>query len=137
MPTMRRGACTRCCPAGVVKAGEEVEIVGLRDTIKSTVTGVEMFKKSLNQVGRGPRGSGRGLEVVPWSCFAPYLRERLQGSSTPYCAYASSLHSVFLCNSARTHGRRDRHGRTHPWAPHFAPYSPPACALSNLRGACR
>lgn len=36
--------------AGVIKAGEEIEIIGLKDTIKSTVTGVEMFKKNLNQV---------------------------------------------------------------------------------------
>jgi elongation factor Tu len=33
---------------GIVKVGEEVEIVGLRDTIKSTVTGVEMFRKLLD-----------------------------------------------------------------------------------------
>jgi elongation factor Tu len=33
---------------GVVKVGEEVEIVGLRDTVKSTVTGVEMFRKLLD-----------------------------------------------------------------------------------------
>src|SRR5512136_1293537 len=34
---------------GVVKVGEEVEIVGLRPTIKTTVTGVEMFRKLLDQ----------------------------------------------------------------------------------------
>ncbi|MEW5964455.1 MAG: elongation factor Tu [Pseudomonadota bacterium] len=34
---------------GVVKVGEEVEIVGIRDTQKSTVTGVEMFRKLLDQ----------------------------------------------------------------------------------------
>ena len=34
---------------GVVKVGEEVEIVGIRDTVKSTVTGVEMFRKLLDQ----------------------------------------------------------------------------------------
>jgi elongation factor Tu len=33
---------------GVVKVGEEVEIVGIRDTVKSTVTGVEMFRKLLD-----------------------------------------------------------------------------------------
>ncbi|HWO93884.1 MAG TPA: elongation factor Tu, partial [Dehalococcoidia bacterium] len=33
---------------GVVKVGEEVEIVGLRETRKTTVTGVEMFKKLLD-----------------------------------------------------------------------------------------
>jgi elongation factor Tu len=34
---------------GVIKVGEEVEIVGLRDTRKTVVTGVEMFRKLLDQ----------------------------------------------------------------------------------------
>jgi translation elongation factor EF-Tu-like GTPase len=34
---------------GVMKVGEEIEIVGLKDTVKTTVTGVEMFNKSLNK----------------------------------------------------------------------------------------
>jgi elongation factor Tu len=34
---------------GVIKVGEEVEIVGIRPTVKSTVTGVEMFRKLLDQ----------------------------------------------------------------------------------------
>ena len=34
---------------GIVKVGDEVEVVGLRPTIKTTVTGVEMFRKLLDQ----------------------------------------------------------------------------------------
>jgi elongation factor Tu len=34
---------------GVIRVGEEVEIVGLRDTVKTVVTGVEMFRKLLDQ----------------------------------------------------------------------------------------
>jgi len=34
---------------GVIKVGEEVEIVGVKDTRKTTVTGVEMFRKLLDQ----------------------------------------------------------------------------------------
>jgi elongation factor Tu len=34
---------------GVIKVGEEVEIIGIRDTSKTTVTGVEMFRKLLDQ----------------------------------------------------------------------------------------
>jgi len=34
---------------GIVKVGDEIEIVGLRDTQKTTVTGVEMFRKLLDQ----------------------------------------------------------------------------------------
>ena len=34
---------------GVIKLSEEVEIVGIRDTVKTTVTGIEMFRKLLDQ----------------------------------------------------------------------------------------
>ena len=50
---------------GIVKVGEEVEIVGIRETSKTTVTGVEMFRKLLDQgqagdnVGCLLRGVGR------------------------------------------------------------------------------
>jgi len=50
---------------GVVKVGEEVEIVGIRDTQKTVVTGVEMFRKLLDQgqagdnIGALLRGVGR------------------------------------------------------------------------------
>jgi len=43
---------------GVVKVGEEVEIVGIRDTAKTIVTGVEMFRKLLDQ---GQAGDNVGL----------------------------------------------------------------------------
>jgi elongation factor Tu len=34
---------------GIIKVGEEVEIIGFRDTTKTTITGVEMFRKLLDQ----------------------------------------------------------------------------------------
>jgi elongation factor Tu len=43
---------------GVIKVGEEVEIVGIRATAKTTVTGVEMFRKLLDQ---GQAGDNAGL----------------------------------------------------------------------------
>ncbi len=43
---------------GVVKVNEEVEIVGIRPTVKSVVTGVEMFKKNLDQ---GQAGDNVGI----------------------------------------------------------------------------
>ena len=51
--------------SGVVKVGEEIEIVGIRDTQKTTCTGVEMFRKLLDQgqagdnIGALLRGVGR------------------------------------------------------------------------------
>ena len=50
---------------GIVKVGEEVEIVGIKPTAKTTVTGVEMFRKLLDQgeagdnIGALVRGVGR------------------------------------------------------------------------------
>jgi elongation factor Tu len=50
---------------GIVKVGEEVEIVGIKDTQKTVVTGVEMFRKLLDQgqagdnIGALIRGIGR------------------------------------------------------------------------------
>jgi len=43
---------------GIVKVGEEIEIIGLRDTKKTTVTGVEMFNKSLDE---GQAGDNAGI----------------------------------------------------------------------------
>jgi elongation factor Tu len=44
--------------SGVVKVGEEIEIVGIKDTQKTTVTGVEMFRKLLDQ---GQAGDNVGV----------------------------------------------------------------------------
>ena len=49
---------------GVVKVGEEVEILGIRDTRKVVVTGVEMFKKLLDQ---GEAGDNVGCLPVSYT----------------------------------------------------------------------
>jgi len=43
---------------GIIKVGEEIEILGIRDTQKTTVTGVEMFRKLLDQ---GQAGDNCGI----------------------------------------------------------------------------
>ena len=43
---------------GVVKVGEEIEIIGIKDTVKTTCTGVEMFRKLLDQ---GQAGDNVGI----------------------------------------------------------------------------
>jgi elongation factor Tu len=48
---------------GIVKVGEEVEIVGIKDTTKTTCTGVEMFRKLLDQ--------GRRATTSACCCAAP------------------------------------------------------------------
>ncbi|MBT8207787.1 MAG: elongation factor Tu [Acidimicrobiia bacterium] len=44
--------------SGIIKVGEEIEIVGIRDTTKTVVTGVEMFRKLLDQ---GQAGDNVGI----------------------------------------------------------------------------
>jgi elongation factor Tu len=43
---------------GIVKVGEEIEIVGIKPTVKTTVTGIEMFNKSLSE---GMAGDNAGV----------------------------------------------------------------------------
>ncbi len=43
---------------GIVKVGDEIEIVGIKDTVKTTCTGVEMFRKLLDQ---GQAGDNVGV----------------------------------------------------------------------------
>ncbi len=45
---------------GVVKLNEEIEIVGLKDTVKTIVTGIEMFNKSLDE---GRAGDNAGILI--------------------------------------------------------------------------
>ena len=45
---------------GVIKVGEDVEIVGIKDTAKTTVTGIEMFNKNLKE---GMAGDNAGILI--------------------------------------------------------------------------
>src|SRR3712207_3317080 len=76
---------------GIVKVGEEVEIVGIRDTTKTVVTGVEMFRKLLDQgqagdnIGALLRGVGRD-EVERGQVLAK------PGSITPHTDFKAEVH---------------------------------------------
>ncbi|MGE4159332.1 MAG: elongation factor Tu [Planctomycetota bacterium] len=54
----RGTVCTGRIDRGVIKINEDVEIVGIKDTQKTTVTGVEMFRKEMEQ---GQAGDNAGL----------------------------------------------------------------------------
>ena len=76
---------------GVVKVNDEIEIVGLKDTTKTVVTGVEMFKKNLDQgqagdnVGLLLRGIERGDIERGQVCAKP-------GSITPHTEFDSEVY---------------------------------------------
>ena len=56
----RGTVCTGRIERGMVKVGEEVEIVGIKETTKTTVTGIEMFNKSLQE---GMAGDNAGILI--------------------------------------------------------------------------
>ena len=95
---------------GVVKVGEEVEIVGIKDTKKTVVTGVEMFRKLLDQgeagdnIGALIRGVGRE-EVERGQVLAK------PGSITPHTEFTSEVYVL----------SKDEGGRHTPF---FANYRP-------------
>ncbi len=95
---------------GIVKVGEEVEIVGIKDTKKTTVTGVEMFRKLLDQgqagdnIGALIRGVGRD-EVERGQVLAK------PGSITPHTEFSSEVYVL----------SKDEGGRHTPF---FANYRP-------------
>ncbi len=70
---------------GIVKVGEEIEIVGLRDTQKTTVTGVEMFRKLLDQARRATTSA--------LCCAAPSARTWSAGRSCASPARSSRTRS--------------------------------------------
>jgi elongation factor Tu len=51
--TGRGTVATGRVETGILKVNEEIEIVGIRDTVKSVVTGIEMFRKLLDQAEAG------------------------------------------------------------------------------------
>jgi elongation factor Tu len=95
---------------GVVKVGEEVEIVGLKPTKKTTVTGVEMFRKLLDQgeagdnIGALIRGVARD-EVERGQVLAK------PGTITPHTEFESEVYVL----------SKDEGGRHTPF---FANYRP-------------
>ncbi len=92
---------------GVTKLGDEVELVGIRDTKKTVITGIEMFRKTLDQAMAGDnvgillRGVNRDEVVRGQVLVKP-------GSVTPHTKFEASVyvltkeeggrHTAFLSN---------------------------------------
>ncbi len=76
---------------GIIKVGEEVEIIGIKETSKTTVTGVEMFRKLLDE-GRAGENVGallRGVkreEIERGQCLVK------PGSVTPHTRFESEVY---------------------------------------------
>src|SRR2546421_179607 len=106
----RGTVCTGRVERGVVKVGEEVEIVGIKPTVKTVVTGVEMFRKLLDQgqagdnIGALLRGTARE-DVERGQVLAK------PGSITP--------HTKFSCNCYIL--TKDEGGRHTPFFSNYRP----------------
>ena len=76
---------------GMVKVGEEMEIVGIRPTVKTVVTGVEMFRKLLDE-GQAGDNVGlllRGTEKRRWSAGRWW---RSPGAITPHTKFKAEVY---------------------------------------------
>ncbi|MFB9869383.1 elongation factor Tu [Vreelandella sulfidaeris] len=76
---------------GIVKAGEEVEIVGIRDTTKTTVTGVEMFRKLLDE-GRAGENVGALLRGTKRDDVERGQVLAKTGTITPHTVFESEVY---------------------------------------------
>src|SRR5690554_5341947 len=85
---------------GVVNTGDEVEIVGLKDTVRVVVTGVEMHRKTLDQglagdnVGVLLRGVGRD-DIERGQVLAK------PGSITPHTVFEGSVYILTKAEGGR------------------------------------
>ncbi|MXW53234.1 MAG: elongation factor Tu [Gammaproteobacteria bacterium] len=95
---------------GIVKVGDEVEIVGIKETQKTTCTGVEMFRKLLDE-GRAGENIGvllRGIkrqEVERGQVLA------VPGSITPHTKFSAQVYVL----------SKDEGGRHSPFQSHYRP----------------
>ncbi|MCM1981405.1 elongation factor Tu [Lyngbya confervoides] len=95
---------------GVVKVSDEVEIVGIRDTRKSTVTGIEMFKKSLDE-GMAGDNAGILLRGIQKEDIERGMVLAKPGSITPHTEFESEVYVL----------KKDEGGRHTPF---FSGYRP-------------
>ncbi|GGY03266.1 elongation factor Tu [Litchfieldella qijiaojingensis] len=76
---------------GIIKSGEEVEIVGIRDTTKTVVTGVEMFRKLLDE-GRAGENIGALLRGTKRDDVERGQVLAKPGSITPHTVFESEVY---------------------------------------------
>jgi elongation factor Tu len=95
---------------GIVKVNEEIEIVGLSDTRKTVVTGVEMFRKLLDQ-GQAGDNIGCLLRGIDREEVERGMVLAKPGSITPHTTFESEVYVL----------RKDEGGRHTPFFPGYRP----------------
>jgi elongation factor Tu len=89
--TGRGTVCTGRIERGIVKVGEEVEIVGFKPTAKTVVTGVEMFRKLLDE-GRAGDNIGALLRGVKREDIERGQVLCKPGSITPHTQFSAETY---------------------------------------------
>jgi elongation factor Tu len=95
---------------GIIKVGEEVEVVGLKDTQKTTVTGVEMFRKLLDQ-GQAGDNVGCLLRGVKRDDIQRGQVLAKPGSITPHTKFEATVYIL----------KKDEGGRHTPFFNNYRP----------------
>ena len=95
---------------GIVNVGEEIEIVGLKDTVKTTCTGVEMFRKLLD---RGEAGDNVGV------LLRGTKREDVERGQVLCKPGSISPHTEFKCEAYVL--TKDEGGRHTPFFSNYRP----------------
>jgi elongation factor Tu len=95
---------------GIVRTGEEIEIVGLRDTRKAVVTGVEMFRKILDE-GQAGDNIGCLLRGIDREDIERGMVLAHPGSITPHTTFESEVYIL----------KKEEGGRHTPFFPGYRP----------------
>lgn len=95
---------------GIVKVGESIEIVGIRDTRTTTVTGVEMFRKLLDE-GRAGDNAGILLRGIK--------RDDVERGQVLVKPKSINPHTKFMCDSYIL--KKDEGGRHKPFFDGYRP----------------
>ena len=95
---------------GIVKVGDEVELVGLGETRKTTVTGVEMFRKSLDQ-GQAGDNIGALLRGIDKTEIQRGQVLAKPGSITPHKKFTANVYVL----------KKEEGGRHTPFFPGYRP----------------
>ncbi|MBD2328984.1 elongation factor Tu [Alkalinema sp. FACHB-956] len=95
---------------GMIKVSEEIEIVGIRDTRKTTVTGIEMFRKQLEE-GQAGDNAGLLLRGIKKEDIERGMVLAKPGSITPHTQFESEVYIL----------KKEEGGRHTPFFPGYRP----------------
>jgi elongation factor Tu len=101
---------TGCVESGIIKVGDDVEMIGMGETRKVAVTGIEMFRKLLDE-GRAGDNAGLLLRGVDKEDLTRGMVLAAPGSITPHTKFKASVYVL----------KKDEGGRHTPFFNGYRP----------------